>query len=128
LDTGAAIICGVVLFAAAGTVVATLAYMVCLPYLVIFIALKTPVLSFDKIGDLSYGTYLFAFPVQQSLIWLFGFEHIGPIGLSVVAVSITFLLAFASWRLVEKPCLQLRKRMSGSVVRMQVVGARAGKL
>jgi peptidoglycan/LPS O-acetylase OafA/YrhL len=56
------IICCALLLAASQTYTAPVAYFLCLPYLVIFAALKTPVVSLEKIGDLSYGTYLFAFP------------------------------------------------------------------
>ena len=33
-----------------------------------FVAFRTPHISFRKIGDLSYGTYIYAFPVQQAII------------------------------------------------------------
>jgi peptidoglycan/LPS O-acetylase OafA/YrhL len=117
-NAGPAIICGIILYAAAGTSTATLAYMTCVPYLVIFAALKTPVLPLRRIGDLSYGAYLFAFPVQQSLIWFYGLGEIGPTRLTLLATPIVMVLAFISWHLVEKPLLRLRKRagMSDSML------------
>jgi len=85
----------------------SVAFATCLPYLVIFAAVKTPVLSLEKIGDLSYGTYLFAFPIQQSLVAMYGF---GPWLLMTTAVPLVLMLALASWRLVEAPSLRFRKR------------------
>ena len=54
--------------------------------------------------DLSYGVYLYAFPVQQLVV------HWGnPITahqLFAFALPITFVLAYASWRFVERPMLE----------------------
>jgi peptidoglycan/LPS O-acetylase OafA/YrhL len=114
LHAGGAALCGIGLYAVAQTVTAPVAYFICLPYLVLFVALKTPVVSLKKIGDLSYGTYLFAFPMQQSLVSIFGAGHIGPIQLSALAIPIVLALAFVSWRFVEAPALRLRDREKGA--------------
>ncbi len=55
--------------------------------------------------DLSYGIYLYAFPMQQLVVFYFGYTmnvwlHIA---ISVVLAS---LLAFLSWTFVEKPWLR----------------------
>ena len=54
-----------------------------------------------RFGDMSYGLYIYAFPVQQTLIWLL--KDKVPWG-TVLALTLlsTFVLAFASWHLVEK--------------------------
>jgi peptidoglycan/LPS O-acetylase OafA/YrhL len=109
LNVGGAIVCGGVLFAVMGTTSAQAAYFLCVPYLVIFAVLKTPVISLEKVGDLSYGTYLFAFPVQQSIVSIFG-ASVGPLFLTVIALPITLVLAFLSWRFVERPALRWRSR------------------
>jgi len=59
--------------------------------------------------DLSYGTYLFGFPVQQALLLhgLGSFGWAGFFGLSILAV---LPLAAASWFLVERPALRFRSR------------------
>jgi peptidoglycan/LPS O-acetylase OafA/YrhL len=56
--------------------------------------------------DLSYGTYLYAFPVQQTLIML-GVRN--PLLVFVLATPIVLLIATASWHWVEKPCLRLKR-------------------
>jgi peptidoglycan/LPS O-acetylase OafA/YrhL len=58
-------------------------------------------------GDVSYGIYVYAFPVQQSVAAVWG--AIDPLVMFAVAFPVTYVLAFASWRLVEKPALALKR-------------------
>lgn len=85
-----------------------------LPYLTIYCALMKPirVQFYDKIGDLSYGAYIYAFPVQQMVVAALGRE-IGPIALTAIATPITLFLAFLSWTYIEKPALSLRQTIQG---------------
>ena len=63
-----------------------------------------------KPGDVSYGLYIYAFPVQQTVEQLW---HPSAGGMSLLAFPITYALAFASWRLVEAPALTLKRRLQG---------------
>ncbi len=58
-------------------------------------------------GDVSYGIYVYAFPVQQSVaaIW----PGIDPLVMFAIAFPVTYGLAFLSWRLVERPALALKR-------------------
>lgn len=59
--------------------------------------------------DLSYGLYLYAWPVQSLLIWRW--RHISPwllFGLTVVTAG---SLAYVSWTLVERPFLRMKSRL-----------------
>ena len=79
-----------------------------LPYVVLTIGLvSTPyVRRASRFGDLSYGLYLWAFPVQQLVIDLWGVQRMS---VNLVAVTaITALLAFASWHAVEHPSMRLK--------------------
>lgn len=58
--------------------------------------------------DISYGIYIYGFPVQQSLSALFA-DRLGFVPLIAASLAITVVLASLSWKLVEKPAL-LRKR------------------
>jgi peptidoglycan/LPS O-acetylase OafA/YrhL len=60
----------------------------------------------SRIGDISYGLYVYAFPIQQTVIYLF--PRIGPWTLFVVAFSITAFVAWISWHLIEKRALALK--------------------
>jgi peptidoglycan/LPS O-acetylase OafA/YrhL len=80
-------------------------------YGVIWLALA-PGLSHPALephADLSYGTYLYGWPVQQTLVQLFP----GAAALSLLppAVAISLIVAALSWYVVEKPALSLKARL-----------------
>ncbi|NKS79103.1 acyltransferase family protein [Rhodococcus hoagii] len=57
-------------------------------------------------NDISYGVYIYAFPVQQ-LLYL-GVGAINQALFSVIAMALTIPLAAASWFVIEKPAKRLR--------------------
>ena len=59
-------------------------------------------------NDISYGAYLYAWPVQQVFAMHPAF-HGHPWLLILASIPITLGLGYASWRLVEKPALRLKK-------------------
>ncbi len=78
-------------------------------YLVLYVAqVRIPALGqWAKYGDLSYGMYIYAFPVQQLFIHTFDVD-IGVAGLLPLSVALTAGIAYFSWHLVERPALALR--------------------
>lgn len=78
-----------------------------LPYFILYLALGCrPVLgSILKKGDLSFGICLYAFPLQQILVYFFpdSFQLVGYIFLTIVLV---LPIAYLSWNLVEKRALR----------------------
>jgi peptidoglycan/LPS O-acetylase OafA/YrhL len=56
--------------------------------------------------DLSYGTYLYAFPVQQIVVMNAFIRH--PWVIFFIATPLTLLLALLSWFLVEKRFLAMK--------------------
>jgi len=57
--------------------------------------------------DLSYGTYIYGFPIQQ-LLATAGAAAWGVPAFAVVSIAVTLPVAAASWFLVEKPTLRLK--------------------
>jgi peptidoglycan/LPS O-acetylase OafA/YrhL len=102
---------------AAGPWMATIA----IPYATIVAAGALPAASerWMRGNDISYGVYLWAFPVQQVIAstW-YGAT---PLGLSALALPITVALGLASWLLVEHPALRLKSHVTR---RLRGAGAR----
>jgi peptidoglycan/LPS O-acetylase OafA/YrhL len=78
-------------------------------FAVLVLAFRTPawLRRLTAPGDLSYGIYVYAFPVQQSVAAIWG--AIDPLLMMVIAFPVTYGLAFVSWRLVERPALALKR-------------------
>lgn len=60
-----------------------------------------------RIGDLSYGIYIYAWPVQQIVV-----AFMGPASnywaLLAATLAVLIPIAFVSWRFVEEPALRLK--------------------
>jgi peptidoglycan/LPS O-acetylase OafA/YrhL len=63
--------------------------------------------DFASKGDFSYGIYLYAWPVQQ-LVMYFLYHHLNPYRLFFIALPITCFFAFVSWHYVEKIFLRMK--------------------
>jgi peptidoglycan/LPS O-acetylase OafA/YrhL len=59
-------------------------------------------------GDYSYGLYVYAFPVQQTI--MFHATKLTSVELFVQSVVGTLLLAMVSWHFLERPILGLKSR------------------
>lgn len=82
-------------------------------YLVLVFALhpRFRFAPFNRVGDYSYGLYVYAFPIQQMLVQ--AYPGTSPVGLFVAAFAATAVLAVLSWHLVEQPMLGLKARFGG---------------
>jgi peptidoglycan/LPS O-acetylase OafA/YrhL len=81
---------------------------IAMSYLFLSIAFKLRLKWFDDPGDFSYGIYIYAFPVQQTLAAL-KVQESGLLLYFVSSFLVTLLFAVASFRLIEGPCLRLKK-------------------
>lgn len=60
--------------------------------------------NFGKYGDMSYGTYIFHYPVIQAVTAL-GLFAFNPLAGLLTTAALVFISAFISWRYIEKPAL-----------------------
>jgi peptidoglycan/LPS O-acetylase OafA/YrhL len=105
-------------FATRGTVVQVAVGAVAFPYASLWLALRTrPVLG-RLVGraDLSYGLYLYAYPVEQAIRAGLGPSATPAITIAL-ALPITGSLALVSWHVVEKPWLRRTQRAEPSLLR-----------
>ncbi len=58
--------------------------------------------------DYSYGFYIYAFPVQQSIIYLY--PNISPLLFLISAFVITMMFAAFSWHYIEHPIMRFKPR------------------
>jgi len=79
-------------------------------YLIIYIGLAPRIRmpDFARWGDLSYGTYIWAFPVQQITSASLGAWASWYFNLAI-SLPIVLALAWMSWHFVEAPALSLKK-------------------
>ncbi|MES2431795.1 MAG: acyltransferase [Bacteroidota bacterium] len=72
---------------------------------------------FDKIKlrfntDISYGLYIFAFPIGQIIYKILGYTS-SSYTIFFLTILVTIPIALASWFLIEKPCIQLKHKKFG---------------
>lgn len=86
------------------------ALFVVLPTLVIFFGTaSTPFIRrAGRFGDFSYGIYIYAFPVQQTVIWLTD-NRLSIWSELAASTAITIALAILSWHCIERPALRLKR-------------------
>jgi len=84
---------------------------IALPYLVVYFAFVkiSSLHNIGKYGDFSYGLYIYAFPIQQTIVYFFA-DHLTPTLLFGLSAVTTFPVAVLSWFLIESPALKLKER------------------
>jgi peptidoglycan/LPS O-acetylase OafA/YrhL len=90
-------------------------YTLCVVYVTLCFALipAQSLQSFNRLGDYSYGVYIYAWPVQQMLAAKF--VGIGPWEMFLWSFVITMSLASISWHCIEKRALSLKQRSSKNI-------------
>ena len=81
-----------------------------LPYVVLAYDLSSSRLGswVNRVGDCSYGVYIYAFPIQQFVLLKFpGISY--PVYL-FVTIAMTLVLGYVSWHLVEKRALKFKPK------------------
>lgn len=83
--------------------------MILLPYIIIYFVF-CPKIKFNKFasrGDFSYGLYIYAYPIQQIIVNLFG-GTMQWYSNFLIAFPFVLLCSVMSWYLIEKPCIKLK--------------------
>ncbi|TWI54783.1 peptidoglycan/LPS O-acetylase OafA/YrhL [Pseudomonas duriflava] len=67
---------------------------------------------YNSVGDYSYGIYIYAFPVQQTVAALL--PGVGPWAMFALSFALTLPLAIFSWNVVEQHALNFRPFFSNT--------------
>lgn len=84
---------------------------------VIFFSLATYFIAFTRLfnisikNDISYGVYIYTFPLQQLFFQLSGFSQSVIVNL-LLSLGSSCILAFLSWIYIEKPALKYKNQLS----------------
>lgn len=92
-------------------------YRLSIVYLVFFLAyVPGGVLrGYNRVGDYSYGVYIYAFPVQQALVaWQ---PDLSVTGMVVQSTLVTLALALVSWHVLEQPAMARRRDVTAALTR-----------
>lgn len=77
-------------------------------YILIWLTTHLPFKSIERFGDFSYGLYIYHFVVIQTLLIIFN-NQFQPITLLLITLPIAFGLAYLSWNLIERRCMNFKK-------------------
>lgn len=76
---------------------------------VIYIFTRKPVLRFTPSVDVSYGVYLWGWPMQQILASKY--PNMGVLGSQVFGTILALIFGYFSWHLIEKRSIKLGKKL-----------------
>ncbi|WP_421740936.1 acyltransferase family protein [Cellulomonas sp.] len=76
-----------------------------LAYAILWLGAVLPCPDLIRRHDVSYGVYIYAFPVQQ-LIATFGVYRWGIVPYVALTIALTGVLAIASWLVIERPVMR----------------------
>lgn len=65
--------------------------------------------AYNRLGDYSYGTYLYGWPMQKLLA--LAIPGIGTYAMMALALPSAWMIGIVSWRFVERPALDATRRL-----------------
>lgn len=92
-----------------------IAFMAAISYATFVLAYRVRgrVRAYNRLGDYSYGLYIYGFPVQQAVAAM-GWSD-GPIQNMLIAFPMALTCAVISWYAVERPALDRRDRFAAAL-------------
>lgn len=94
----------------------SIVYVIAFPYIMLWIVwsskLKIPD-KLGKLGDLSYAVYLCGFPIQQTVVFLYGGE-MDPVINFLISCPLAIIAGFVVHICVERPFIKIKNSKSGN--------------
>ncbi len=88
------------------------ATLLLIPYPTLYFGLQP---SRWRFPDISYGVYIFAFPLQQTYMQLIG-RSLPPVWFPLTVIPCVGICALLSWYGIEKPMLRLKRQSTRKIV------------
>jgi peptidoglycan/LPS O-acetylase OafA/YrhL len=85
---------------------------VSLAYLLMYLGIVLPFARVGSRNDISYGMYIYAFPVQLLLVLAFGERNLPLPVFILLSIVMAIPFAAASWFIIEKPAMSLKRLTS----------------
>jgi peptidoglycan/LPS O-acetylase OafA/YrhL len=76
-----------------------------------------PLRTLNAKDDISYGLYLWAWPIASLLIWYF--PAIPLSALDALTLAAAMICGWVSWRLIERPAMKLRPRVANRTPKLR---------
>jgi peptidoglycan/LPS O-acetylase OafA/YrhL len=88
-------------------------------YLTLYAGLRAPrrVAALSPRADLSYGVYIYAFPIQQVLA-LLHLQRLGLAAFAALSLAGALVAGWVSWHVVERPALRLKDVAPPALLRL----------
>lgn len=94
-------------------------------YFIMWCAVRLPIRNWEKRGDLSYGIYIYAWPLM-TLGAYFGLEKRGWLVYHIVIIVGVHIMAYLSWHLIEAPAMSLKNWTPKPLAKLQQKCSPAG--
>ncbi|MEI7788114.1 MAG: acyltransferase [Chlorobiaceae bacterium] len=90
-------------------------FMLMMPYVLLYVSYVPHgfIRKFNNLGDYSYGIYIYAFPVQQSIVAII--PGLSVFNLTFLAVCVTLLVSWFSCEFIEQPALRKKNSLSSLI-------------
>lgn len=83
-----------------------IAHSIAVSYAILYVVYRLPHIDIDrKFGDISFGVYIYAWPIQQ-MVW---YPQQSGLVNALLATVVVVPIAYMSWRFVESPALRIKQ-------------------
>lgn len=90
-------------------------YLIVLPYILFYFAYVPDgiIRQYNKLGDYSYGVYIYSFPLQQIIIFLM--PNISVLLMFLMSGMISITAGIISWHFIEKKALSMKTGIAAHI-------------
>lgn len=84
-----------------------------LAYVMLYAGIRLPLSKIGRKNDISYGMYIYAFPIQQLIAIATAGTSLTLLPYVALSIVLTVPFAWASWLAIERPAMSLKRLSAG---------------